>query len=263
MKAYCINLDRRPDRLTHIQSEFAKAGIPFERISAVDGTDPQVAAAAARLPMSFQNVRISTGAHGCMQSHRLFWKRLLASGDQWGLIFEDDLLLAQGMEGLLADDWPPQDADIVKLETYLIRLQVSAVQKPVGNGRNVAQLFSSHLGTGSYAISAKAAARALAATEVCGEAVDQFLFNQTLPFFQSSRVYQMIPAPVIQGDKAMPGREKQSSGWQATSITQRHAQGEAIEAGSRLSNFARVKHRLHQELTARMNGRRYSLVPHG
>ena len=47
MKAYCINLDRRPDRLKHMTEVFAEHGIAFERVAAVDGLDPSVAAAAA------------------------------------------------------------------------------------------------------------------------------------------------------------------------------------------------------------------------
>lgn len=36
-KAYCINLDRRPDRLSEVTKELNRVNIPFERFSATDG----------------------------------------------------------------------------------------------------------------------------------------------------------------------------------------------------------------------------------
>ena len=39
MKSYVINLDSDKDRLTKVEQEFAAAGMPFERASAIYGSD--------------------------------------------------------------------------------------------------------------------------------------------------------------------------------------------------------------------------------
>ena len=264
MKAYCINLDRRPDRLAHMTAEFARAGIPFERIPAVDGQDPAVAAAAARLPLSsLNNKRISTGAHGCMQSHRAVWRQLIDSGESWGMIFEDDLVLAPDMALYLHDGWVPKDADIVKLETFRIRLHISRKHQDIGGGRRVARLCATHLGTGCYVISAVTAQRLLSETAVCGDAIDEFLFNVQLPFFHSARIYQMCPAPVIQGDRAEVTKQKLHSGWQATSIVDRLASVHVETDVAPETPLHRLWRRGREEIRARVRGTRYVVVPHG
>ena len=272
MKAYCINLDRRPDRLAHMTTEFAKAGIPFERIPAVDGQNPDVAAAAARLPLStIHGARIGVGAYGCLQSHRLFWQRLIDSGDAWGMVFEDDLLLAPGMMGLLAEQWIPEDADIVKLETYLSkRFYVSALRREAVGGRYLARLCSTHLGTGCYVISGAVARRMMVATETIGEAIDQVLFDQKLGFFQTLVTYQMISAPVIQGveaayraRKAKAVGEGQPADWHATSITERLVDAKSEASRKSETSLERLRRRISAEIWSRLRGQRYVFVHHG
>lgn len=266
MKAYCINLDRRPDRLAHMTAEFARAGIPFERIPAVDGQNPEVAAAAARLPPSSENRRMSGGAYGCLLSHREFWRRLVESGDPWGMVFEDDLLLAPEMGGLLSDDWIPAGADIIKMETLgFRRIHVSAKRHEIGRGRYVARLHSTHFGTGGYIVNSSAARRLLAETAHTGEPVDHVLFNSALPFFQTIVIFQMIPAPVLQGDKARVKDAGKVPSWNATSIIDRHVE---LQKGIRKpikpeSPLARLWRRTSQEVKTRLRSQRYVVVPHG
>ena len=116
MKAYCINLDRRPDRLDHMTGQFGRHGMPFERIPAVDCQRPEVAAEATKCLPTSLGPRISAAAYACFQSHREAWRRLVASGESHGLILEDDLLLADGIAEYLGDGWVPPDADLVRLE---------------------------------------------------------------------------------------------------------------------------------------------------
>ncbi len=263
MKAYCINLDRRPDRLAHMTAEFARVGIPFDRIPAVDGHDPEVADATARLPLSSQGMRISAGAHGCMQSHRRFWHCLVASGDPWGMVFEDDLLLAADMAMYLRDDWVPADADIVKLETFATRIHLAARSLPASGNRRLAQLCTTHLGTGCYVVSTAMAARLLGETAESGDPVDEFLFNTGLPFFHTARIYQMFPAPVMQGDRAGSAKQKSHSGWQATSISERVIGKHEKPPGLPETVSQRLWRRGREEIRARLQGTRYVVVPHG
>lgn len=266
MKAYCINLDRRPDRLEYISGEFARAGIPFERVPAVDAQDPEVAAAAARVPPMANGRQISAGAYGCFQSHREIWRRLVASGESHAMAFEDDLLLAPGLAPLLADGWVPDDADIVKMETFGIRIHLARTGTKTGpQGRRLDLLRSFHHGTACFVISARAAARLLAQTESFGVAIDRFLFDPDSPACRSLRIYQMSPAPVVQGDRAAKVGAGQTpdgnAGWARTSITDRFLQ--PTERRKAESQPARLRRRLREEAKALVSGTRYVTVPFG
>jgi glycosyl transferase, family 25 len=260
MKAYCINLDRRPDRLEYITAEFARVGVPFERVSAVDGQDPVVAAAAARLSATAAGAPMSTGAYACFQSHRDIWRRLVASGAPHAMAFEDDLLLSPGLAPFLQDGWVPPDADLVKMETFGTRIHVAAGPGLAVKDRHLHRLRSYHRGTGCFVISAKAAARLLAATDTFSEAIDTYLFSETSPAFADLVTYQMVPAPVIQGDRAGASR---SQAWSKSSIEARFAPGAAARRMQKESRLGRLQRRLTEELRGRLNGTRYVFVPHG
>ena len=264
MKAYCINLDRRPDRLAHMSAQFARAGIPFERIPAVDAQDPAVAAAAARLPASSAGAPMSAGAYGCFQSHREFWRRLMASGDSHAMIFEDDVLLAPDTARYLADDWWPAEAQIVRLETLATRAHLDREGACGAGPRELRRLRSSMLGTGCYALTATAAALLLERTAIVRDPVDQYLFNPAAPGHPSLAIYQMIPAPVIQGDRALRLRQGGvDPAWAASSIQERFAPGQTARRARPESLLGRLTRRLREEIRARRSGTRYVRVPHG
>ncbi len=264
MKAYCINLDRRPDRLAHMTAEFARAGIPFTRISAVDAKDPEVAAAARAVPLSvLEKARISPGAYACLQSHRLAWRRMLDEGQAHAAFFEDDVLLAPGLGFLASEDWVPPDADVVKLETFRVRVQLSRRRRAAAPGWDLARMMSAQIGAAAYILRAETAARLLALTENLGEPVDQVIFNGAYGFADTALIYQMVPAPAVQGDRLGAQRQKAVAGWQATSITERHATGQTPVQAGREGKAARAFRRLREEGRALWGGTRYVVVPHG
>jgi hypothetical protein len=77
MKAYYINLDRRPDRRKHIENEFRKQGtvIDYERIEAVDMPD-------------FGNL-------GCTDSHIIAMEKFISGEEEYCIIFEDDFFFTR------------------------------------------------------------------------------------------------------------------------------------------------------------------------
>lgn len=261
MKAFCINLDRRPDRMDHMAAQFERQGMAVERIPAVDAQDPAVAAAAAQCKVGFTGRVMGPGAYGCFQSHREFWRRLVASGEAHGMILEDDLVLSDGLATYLADGWVPKDADIVKLETYESRIHLDKGDGVATGPRRLYRLRSRHPGTGCYVISATAAKRLLAQTEgALTDPIDEYLFSEASPAFRALTIYQMMPAPVIQGDR-WKGAGAGAS-WTQTSITQRLAPGEA-PGMKRESLWDRVSRRLREELRALRQGTRYAVARHG
>ena len=266
MRVYCINLDRRPDRLEYIQGELSRFAIPFDRVAAIDAKDPAVAVAAEKIPPMARGPRMSAGAYGCFQSHREVWRRLIASGDHAGIVIEDDLILAPGFASLLESDWFPNSADIIKLETFGIRIHVAkSGEVAAPDGRKLSVLRSFHPGTGCYAISARAAKRLLAETEVFNEPIDRFMFDPISPAFKSYRILQVFPAPTVQGDRAAKAGVTASGaeGWAETSIVERFQDSANSLTTRREGKASRLQRRLSEELRGLLAGSRYVTVPFG
>jgi glycosyl transferase, family 25 len=260
VKAYCINLDRRPDRREYIWAEFQRLGIDVERVSAVDGSQPEIAAKVATLPPGFRGVHLGTGAYACFQSHRLCWQKLLDSGDPCAMVLEDDVVLADGIVDCLTDGWMPAEADVAKLETRRMRIHVGRKRITVGQNRYLARLRSTNLGGACYVISAAAAVRLLQLTSGFSDAVDDVLFDAEHPIFAKLAVFQMIPAPAIQG--RLIRRPGDVDTWLQSSIDIRPAH-ETASAPARETTVNRLKRRMKEEWRAVLGATRYTFVPFG
>lgn len=97
---YCINLDRRPDRMEQALAEFAKARLQVNRFAAVDGqtvTNPR------QMGNRFQ--------YACQLSHRLILRRCRHRGDV--LIFEDDVVLRKDFREAIEMNEPPKDWGLI------------------------------------------------------------------------------------------------------------------------------------------------------
>jgi len=194
MKCLLINLDRSPDRLAHMRSEFARIGIGFERVAGIDAKDhpdlglqPQHAIHAIR-PLSGSEI-------ACLHSHRACWTIIAQDDAPYGAVFEDDMIFSAKAGGLLADtSWVPADADIVKLETFFARTVIQRGRVPVGHGFSVFRLRKGHAGAGGYLLSRQAARDFLKATARVNVAVDDLLFNPMLPVSANKMIYQLVPA---------------------------------------------------------------------
>jgi glycosyl transferase family 25 len=260
LQAWCINLDKRPERWARMQAEAGKAGFAFERVAAVDGTRPDIAAAAAAVPIGRLGMRMSAGAYGCFLSHREAWSRLVASGEPWGMVAEDDLLLSPGLGALMRPDWIPGDADVVKVETRLVRAHVSRQTTAEVDGRRVAQLLGSHIAAGCYMLSAATAARLLRETETFSDGVDHVLFDADFPFFPTARIYQVAPAPSVQG--SLWREFDQVPDWAQTSMAEHFVDAPPPESWKE-GPLGRARRRLREEAHALRLGSRYEVVPFG
>ena len=63
MKAYCINLERRPDRKTHMWQQFERLDVAVEWFAAIDGSLPAVAAQTVSLEPGRSGRTLAT--HAC------------------------------------------------------------------------------------------------------------------------------------------------------------------------------------------------------
>jgi glycosyl transferase, family 25 len=192
MKLFLINLDRRSDRLRHMTEILDGLGLPFTRISAVDGM---------QLPMGEVQRwgSLPPGATACFLSHRECWKRVIHEALPYAIVLEDDLHLAPDAASLLCNgDWVPKEADVVKLETRVCRTRVDKAVAAAISGRSLHRLRSSHMGTGGYVVTRKGAERLLALSERLEAPVDHFMFNSGLPSAASLTTFQLVPAVCVQ-----------------------------------------------------------------
>lgn len=268
MKAYLINLDRRPDRLERFRALADRLGFDFERIPAVDGTAPELEERAAGLPRGWSGPRVGPYVLACFESHRAAWRRLLDSGEPYALILEDDLVLAEDFGDLVnetvpARSWLPPDCDILRLETWNIMTHIERKPRGRAHGRGIHRLRGGMLGTGACVITARAARFLLRETQDIRDPVDQVLFNRASPLFPRLVIYQMVPAPAIQGHLAP---DAAAGGWARSTLHEARAQDGALPVrprGVRASGVWRGAMLTKSRLKALATGTRYMDVPFG
>lgn len=203
MKAYVINLDRDPERMAQIERQGKQFSINWYRVPAVDKLDKRIAERAIRAQPGLLGFAMSAGAIAVFESHRKAWMLIVESGDSHGAVFEDDVVCSEELPQFLSAEWIPADCDVMKLETFLERATIRVRSHRV-LGRRVVQLFGRHLGACAYVISRAAAERLLIASKDFTDPVDEFLFNTQSMLFPSLRLYQLDPAPCVQGGLLKP-----------------------------------------------------------
>ncbi|MER8571979.1 glycosyltransferase family 25 protein [Mesorhizobium sp. M1338] len=191
MKCMVINLDRSPDRLAHVTAEFAKIGVSFDRVPAVD--------ALRRPEFCETSPNLTPTEIACLMSHKICWKVIADGDDAFGVIFEDDIILSEAAGPMLSDDgWIPADADIVKLETYLRKTVIAMKRASVGRAFSVARLYGFHIGSAGYILSKQAAHDLISGS--LDAPVDHVVFDPSLPTSSSKTIYQLLPALCVQHD---------------------------------------------------------------
>jgi GR25 family glycosyltransferase involved in LPS biosynthesis len=169
--AICISLDRRPDRWNHIKASADAAGLPLERLVAVDAKTfdavhhPAVSVGTAHNIQ--EGVRRShyeidaAGAIGCSLSHFAAWRRITDEKLDAMIIFEDDVEIPvdikERLEYVMAN--LPPNWDMVTF--YMTQFRGGrAACKPVGNG---SEWWScrSQMGAHAYMLSRRGAEKLL------------------------------------------------------------------------------------------------------
>ena len=195
MLVFVINLDRDRERLTHMVAQCDRVGLAFERFGAVDGMRLDCA-----LRQQFfdgdqpHEPAFSSGEIGCYASHLRIHRLLESMDDEYALIFEDDVALADDLVPTIeaavraAPDW-----DIIRLSNA-----TKSVFKPVaqlGNGRELVRYWTVPNGTGAYVINRTGAIK-----------IADGLGKRTLPIDEDLRrpwriglnTYGVLPPPIDQ-----------------------------------------------------------------
>jgi GR25 family glycosyltransferase involved in LPS biosynthesis len=101
--AFCITLDRRPDRWKRFQDQSGIQGISVKRFSGVDGKTIDLDKDDRIATLTKRNIKTKTrrsheeldsiGGVGCSLSHIAIWQWMVDHGQELCLVFEDDAVI--------------------------------------------------------------------------------------------------------------------------------------------------------------------------
>jgi glycosyl transferase family 25 len=194
VRAFYINLARSPGRRDNMEAQSARLGLGLERIDAVDGRLIPEGEHDRLCPVPAEGVRLARSELACYRSHLLAWGAVVASGEAWGAVFEDDVFLADDTGAALSDaGWIPGDADLVRLSSNSQKLTLSPGSEGPG-GRKLMRLRSPTVDIGGYVIAARHARRLLASPGRFERPVDRLLLDPR----DGAVIYQMSPSLAVQ-----------------------------------------------------------------
>lgn len=166
LQTYLINLDRSPDRLAVMKERLDALGLPWQRISAVEGKLldlPNLPELSIPQFLAHHGKQPKPAEVGCYMSHLKVFQAFLDTppqAAQFALILEDDVEFApdfmQVIEGLIrhAADW-----DLVRLSGFHSGGPVGI--RELSPGRQLAIMFFQQTSSAAYIINRHAAQRML------------------------------------------------------------------------------------------------------
>jgi glycosyl transferase family 25 len=257
MKILVINLDRAPQRLQRMASLFAELGLDFTRVPAVDGRDlADRQGSGSRKGMYYD---LGSGEIGCFLSHIKCWDAALQQDTEYSVIFEDDVHFGSGARALLVDPgWIPADADVVKLETTMVRTLMDRNSVASAGDRSVRRLRDTHPGTGAYIVSRKGARKLLELSTDFADPVDQFMFNPVSVAWDALTIYQVDPAICVQ--EVVIGKDGSTQALASGLKHERPAQEKARGGKKLIKELARPLGRLATSVGASLRGQRWGKV---
>lgn len=158
LNVYLINLDRAQTRLNHMSAKLHEAGLPFERVPAVEGAaltfpHPGFDAFAYR---HLHGRRVIPAEVGCYLSHVECARRLLDSEASHALILEDDVSFASDFLPALRAAMTEGDSwDLLRLST--VNRGRKFGYRDLTAGRRLAKALTREKGAGAYVINRRAA----------------------------------------------------------------------------------------------------------
>ncbi|MEM7773987.1 MAG: glycosyltransferase family 25 protein [Pseudomonadota bacterium] len=196
-----INLDRDCDRWRRMRALLDNFSLRALRVPAVDAA---AFTSAQRDALARSDQSASPTAVAVFLSHRKVWSALAASSFRWAVILEDDLHFSEAASRLLKSSaWLPQQADLIKIETFHRKILVSNDYLHIDGAHKLRFLNSKHVGTGGYIVASRAASHLIESSQQITIDVDQFLFNPAISPVNDLVRMQIDPALCIQ-DQNLP-----------------------------------------------------------
>ncbi len=210
MRAYYINLDRRPDRRAAMEARFLALAMDFVR---VQGLIPDDATVEQRRrycnPLAYR--WRTEGELACSISHLAAMQAFLDSGAAFAAVFEDDVMLSPSLDEFLRDfELAGLPIDLLRLETDCASQRRKPRRDQQFGVYSICRMFSTGRGTAGYVVSRRAAERIIAGEEVLFSLTDQALFNPYERLAQELTMRQLDPALVMQ--EIIPGDTDKGTG---------------------------------------------------
>jgi glycosyl transferase family 25 len=192
MQRFVINLQSRPDRLAHMQSEFQRMGLEFDHFPALD-----IAEVEAR---GIVSPVMKGGILACTCSHIAVAGLAQNAEADFTLVCEDDVWFSDDARKFIENsDWIAPGVDMVKLETFRMGVCIDTEAILEFEGHSLNTLLSKHLGGAAYIMSRAYAAK-LASVDVHDlvAPIDSILFEPDWLDAFGVRALQLNPAIAIQ-----------------------------------------------------------------
>jgi glycosyl transferase family 25 len=200
MQLFYINLARRTDRRQAMEQRFAALELSPIRIEATtpaDLTQNQLNTFCA--PHHFEPMVPVELC--CNLSHQRAMKLFLASGAPHAAIFEDDIFLGPALPQLLAEiDQQGLPCDLLRLETFAERNQISVKPKTNFAGFALHSMQGWHWGAAGYVINRRAAEIYLASNTLSRTIIDNVIWRE-YPDQKPIKTRQLYPALIVQEDR--------------------------------------------------------------
>lgn len=174
-KIVVISLERSLSRRHHMSEELARAGTPFQFLSAVDGErgdHPLLRRHEPARSIGFYGKPLTAGAAGCFGSHFLAWQQCVESNEPL-VVMEDDIKLLPNFAHTL-DLLGPQLAKYPLIRLFGLNLHPFRVVREIEDMKLV-RFLRGPAGTQCYAISPRGAAILLAGAQWFREPVDRYI----------------------------------------------------------------------------------------
>lgn len=169
---FIINLDRSPERLAHMHEQMSEIRMPFQRRSAVDGSnlDDDVV---RHCRSSFWHRPLRPGEVGCFASHYRIWQHMVDDDIPVAVVLEDDIQLGAGFVEAVAT-LAPERLDFVRLSK--LRRAEGPILHRIGDFDVVEDIaFSKFSGAGAYMIGREGARKLLAHADAWVLPVDDYV----------------------------------------------------------------------------------------
>jgi len=213
IRVWVINLESRPDRLQKIGKQLNLMGVNWTRLDAVDGRkcDENTLSISTKYG---EIGALNDGVRGCTASHYKFWQEFYSTGEDFGIVLEDDVKLSNDFFELISDtSWIPNNTKLIKLEKFAANrpsklLLGKVLSNVLNDSREVRRMYSRHCGTGAYLISKNGAKIALNWKNKFSVPIDHVLFNETVSRLSSNLTpFILVPAIAWQSNDIGQGSD--------------------------------------------------------
>lgn len=256
---YVISMLSSQERREHIRTQFEKQNIDFKFFDAFVPSERLNQTVETIIP-NLAKTWLSPGERGCFMSHLMLWKECIDNHMDYLYVFEDDVILSSESSKFLNNtSWLRErfgnNPVLVRLETFLMPIDVSQSVIADYDGRQFVRLHNIHYGTAGYVISYEAAKQFYSAFLQLAfldlDAIDELMFKHFLenPIFP---IYQLSPAICVQEEQL----NKDSASFTSQLEAQREIKRQNIERAFRqqkLSDEQLLPNRISQHVRLRKN----------